>query len=138
MELLKKTDDGVQQFIRYLLVAGFAAVMDTGCLYMLNSKLHINYLHAAAIAFVLGLTTNYLLSVAWVFETSGNFKQEFAIFAVIGVGGLLWTEAILYASVHLANIPVMPSKLIAMALVLIWNFGMRKKFVFRIRDQATD
>lgn len=128
--LVRKPQGTVPQFIRYVFVGGVAAAVDSGSLYLLHSQLAVHFLVAAAIGFLLGLLINYLISIAWVFESTGNLKQEFALFAMIGVGGLGWTELIMWTSVKIAHFPVMAAKLIALALVLVWNFGMRKKFVF--------
>lgn len=118
------------QFIRYLFVGGFAAGLDAGCLYGLHHGLEIHYLVAAGVGFFLGLVANYLLSILWIFESSGNLRQEFPLFAAIGLGGLVWTELILWLVVTWFQAPLMVAKAIALFLVLIWNFGMRKKFVF--------
>ncbi len=128
--LFKKTQNTAVQFFRYLFVGGFAAVVDTGFLYVLHSYIGMNHLVAAAIAFIAGLLTNYLISIAWVFQSTGKWKEEFFLFAIIGVGGLGWTELILWSSVKYAHLPVMAAKFIALFLVLIWNFGMRKWLVF--------
>jgi putative flippase GtrA len=118
------------QFVRYAFVGGVAAVADTGCLYMLHQGLRINHLVAAAVGFLLGLLVNYLFSIAWVFESRGRRGRELFLFGLIGVGGLLWTEVILWIGVNLAHAPVMLGKLCSLVLVLIWNFGMRRTFVF--------
>jgi putative flippase GtrA len=131
--LIRKTQNTWLQFIRYLFVGGFAAVVDTACLYLLYAHLGVNHLVAAAIGFILGLITNYLISIAWVFESTGKVKTEFALFSMIGISGLGWTELIMWASVDLAHTSVMLAKVISLFLVLIWNFGMRKKFVFATR-----
>lgn len=127
---MRKTRNSFLQFVRYALVGGFAALIDSACLFLLYARLGVNHLIAAATGFLVGLLINYAISIAWVFETTGRFKQEFTLFSVIGVGGLLWTELILWLSVDRAHIPVMPAKALALFLVLLWNFGMRKKFVF--------
>jgi putative flippase GtrA len=132
-----KTQNTLHQFVRYIFVGGIAAVVDTGCLYILYYEFGLNHLIAAAVGFVIGLLVNYLISIVWVFETTGNFKQEFTLFAMIGVGGLLWTELTLWLSVNLGHLPVMGAKVLALCLVLIWNFGMRKKFVFASEISST-
>ncbi len=55
------------QFLSYSLVGGLAFVVDYGSLWLLTEKCHLYYLISAAIAFLLGLTVNYLLSTTWVF-----------------------------------------------------------------------
>lgn len=128
--ILNKTQNTYYQFIRYIFVGGLAASVDTGSLYVLNSYFEVNYLTAAVIGFLLGLIINYIISILWVFESTGKTKEELFLFTIIGVGGLIWTEAILWLSVNLAHTPVMIAKILALIIVLIWNFGMRKKFVF--------
>jgi putative flippase GtrA len=128
--IVGKTQNTFYQFIRYLFVGGFAAAIDTGCLYLLHNHLAVNYLAAAVVGFLLGLLTNYLISIMWIFESTGKTKEEVLLFSMIGVGGLAWTELILWLSVRVAHTPVMIAKGIALIVVLVWNFGMRKKFVF--------
>ena len=136
--IFKKTQNALTQFIRYLFVGGFSAVIDIGCLYILYTFFGVNHLIAAACGFSIGLLTNYLISIAWVFETTGKPKEEFFLFSLIGLGGLGWTELILWFAVDLAHTSVMVAKLTALILVLIWNFGMRKKFVFIRTPKSVD
>ncbi|MDP1883966.1 MAG: GtrA family protein [Candidatus Moranbacteria bacterium] len=125
-----KVPKSVQQFVRYLFAGGTATVADMTSLFLLTHFLHINYLVAAAIGFVIGVTTNYLMNIALVFESTGKIKREFSLFAMVGIGGLLWTELILWILVDKFGIYLMVSKAVAVVLVLNWNFFMRKKFVF--------
>lgn len=129
--IIKKTDDTFIQFFRYVFVGLISTIIDMGSLFILSEILGINYLLSAAIAFVFGLTSNYLLSILWVFESTKNIKKEFSLFAIIGIGGLIWTEIILWALVDKIGYSVMLSKALSVILVLFWNFGMRKKFVFK-------
>jgi putative flippase GtrA len=119
-----------KQFIRYIGVAGLAALFDTACLYSLNRFFGVRPWIAGAFGFLVGLTANYRLSRAWVFESTGRPRQEFTLFALIGIGGLLWTELILWFTITLAHVSLLFSKATALVLVLVWNFGMRKRFVF--------
>jgi len=67
--LLKNpTDNTGIQLVRYTLVGGVAFLVDFGLLFMLTEYAGMHYLAAAAVAFLGGLTTNYALSVSWVFS----------------------------------------------------------------------
>jgi putative flippase GtrA len=125
-----KTQSTSLQFFRYIFVGGLAAAFDAGTLYILSVRFGVNHLVAAAFGFFLGLLVNYVISIAWVFESRGRYRQEIILFALIGAGGLILTEIIMWAAVDMARTPVMLGKIIALLLVLIWNFGMRKKLVF--------
>jgi len=127
---LEKNQDTRIQFLRYIFVGGVATIVDMGSLYIFTSIIGLNYLISAAIAFILGVTTNYLLCVAWIFESTGRVKREIILFAVIGIGGLILNEVIIWLLVEEGKLYYMLAKAVAVVIVLGWNFGMRKKYVF--------
>ncbi|MEE9190982.1 MAG: GtrA family protein, partial [Candidatus Neomarinimicrobiota bacterium] len=92
--LVNNTDDTLIQLFRYTFVGGVAFIFDFGSLFILTEYFKIYYLVSAAIAFIIGLTINYLLSITWVFfKHSIKSKHfEFFIFAFIGVIGLALNE----------------------------------------------
>jgi len=126
----RKVNKGLLQFFRYLICGGIATLTDIIILFVLTHFLHINYLVAAAGAFITGIIVNYNLNTILVFKSSGEIKKEFPLFAMIGIGGLVWTEIILWILVDKLKIYVMIAKAVSIILVLNWNFFMRKKFVF--------
>ncbi len=128
--LVQKTDAISIQFFRYLFVGGGAALINLVSLYVLTSKLGVYYLLSAAIAFILGIVTNYVLSIAWVFRSTGQVKKEIVLFLLIGITGLFLNEAIMYMLVSVLTLFYLGAWLIATAAIMIWNFGMRRKFVF--------
>jgi len=125
-----KVHKDIHQFIRYLFAGGTATVADMTSLFILNNFFHINHLVAAAIGFTIGVITNYSMNIALVFKSTGKIKKEFSLFVIIGLGGLLWTELILWILVDNFGLYLMFAKVVAVGLVLFWNFFMRKKFVF--------
>ena len=120
------------QFLRYLVVGGVAFVVDFSILVLLTEVLAVHYLGSAAIAFCAGLATNYLLCITWVFDTRSlsSKKTEFAIFATVGVIGLAWNELLMYSGTDLIGLDYRLSKVGAVAIVLLWNFGVRKLILF--------
>ncbi len=123
----------VIQFLRYVVVGGIAFLFDFGFLYLFTGIMNIHYLVSAALAFLIGLTVNYLLSIFWVFDkrTMENQMAEFLIFAVIGLVGLGLNEGFLWFFTGFIGLYFMYSKLISTFFVLIWNFSARKLFLFR-------
>lgn len=126
----ERTEDTKIQFFRYIFVGVVATIIDMGSLYVFTSMVGIHYLISAAIAFVFGVMANYLMSIVWVFKTTGNFKREITLFVIIGLGGLILNEIIIWLLVEKVSLYYMIAKAIAVVIVLVWNFGMRKKFVF--------
>jgi putative flippase GtrA len=123
------------QALRYLLVGGVAFIVDFSALVFLAEFAGFSPLVAAAIAFIFGMVTNYLLSVRWVF-VSRSVNQplvEFVVFVLIGLFGLGWSELLLYLGDAHFGIDYRISKLLSAVFVLCWNFGVRKVLLFRDR-----
>lgn len=120
------------QLLRYGFVGGVAFVADYGSLFVLTHYAGLHYLWSAAIAFIIGLTVNYLLSISWVFNKNRSAKPwvEFLVFALIGVIGLGLNELIMYVATGLIAIHYMLSKLISTGIVFCWNFFARKFIIF--------
>ena len=127
----EKTTNTFIQFFRYIFVGGFAFLADAFTLWLCEKFVH--YMIAAAIAFIVGLAANYVLSVCFVFSESekvSNKVKEFIVYAVIGIIGLLLTEAIMYLCTDVIGMYFLLSKIIAAVIVLVWNFVARKKILY--------
>ena len=131
--LREKPDSLVGQLFRYAIVGGISFVVDYGSLWLLTEKAGLPYLWSAALAFILGLICNYLLSTAWVFGESRikNAWGEFLAFAIIGVIGLGLNELIMYACTDGLGFHYMLSKIVSTGIVFFWNFLARRFLVFK-------
>ncbi|MFK7931245.1 MAG: GtrA family protein [Myxococcota bacterium] len=131
--LLSRTDHLWTQLARYVVVGGLAFVVDFGAMIALTELAGIPYLGSAAIAFLLGLITNYVLSIGWVFNRRAVDKPwaEFALFTTIGVFGLVFNEGILWALTGGLGVWYPVSKIVSTAVVFGWNFTARKVLLFR-------
>lgn len=137
LKRLLTSQETLFQLIRYGFVGGVAFVADYCSLYAFTEWCGIQYLVSAALAFVIGLTVNYILSNLIVFTTHRltNRWLEFAVFAIIGVIGLGLNELIMYCATDMLGLHYMISKLISTALVFFWNFFARKLTLFYKQSQ---
>lgn len=121
------------QLFRYVFVGGGAFIVDYFTLWLLADVVYVHYLLSAAVAFILGLIVNYLLSVRWVFNNGrlDNVWAEFFVFALIGIVGLGFNELIIYLCTGVLGIWIMLSKIISTGIVFLWNFFARKYILFR-------
>jgi putative flippase GtrA len=125
------------QLFRYAIVGGLAFVVDFVALAVLVRFAGLHYLTSAALAFILGLVTNYTISVLWVFDRRSVKSPliEFAIFALLGVLGLGLTEVVLYTLTGLLGVHVLVSKVVATGATFVWNFGSRKVILFSLAPE---
>jgi putative flippase GtrA len=132
--LVGETGNVFVQLIRYTIVGALAFVVDFGALFVFTEYAGLHYLVSAALAFGLGVTTNYCLSVLWVFDkrTVGNAGIEFLIFALLGIMGLGINELLLFTLTEFAGLHYLGSKVVATGLTYVWNFVSRKVLLFTI------
>ncbi|TBR14096.1 GtrA family protein [Rugosibacter aromaticivorans] len=121
-----------RQFVRYLGVGGLSFAVDFAFLYYLTEYVGIHYLISASLAFCVGLTTNYLLCLAWVFDfrRMPNRWHEFMVFSAIGFIGLLLNNLLLWLLTEHAGLYYLLSKIIATAAILFFNFSLRRWLLF--------
>lgn len=96
-------------------------------------RLGMTYHAAAAAGFMVGLALIYALSTRWAFgqrRLAHAPAREFAAFTVIGLLGLLLTEAFLTVLISRLSVPPALSKLLTAAGVFVFNFGVRKLVLF--------
>ncbi|HOI39168.1 MAG TPA: GtrA family protein [Methanobacterium sp.] len=134
IELLKNPTNSTRiQFLRYVFVGGAAFIVDFFSLFLLTDYFGIYYIISAALAFSLGLVTNYLLSIKWVFNQRNidNKTIEFSLFAFIGIIGLGLNEIFIWFFTSKLGIYYMISKIITAIIILFWNFFARKLTLFQ-------
>jgi len=88
------------------------------------------YLLFAFVAYMFGLTWNHSLCLLWVFESKHARWKELTMIFAIAMGGLFWTELLLWIGVASFGGDPFFTKFFVLFIVLVWNFGMRKVFVF--------
>ncbi len=133
--LSEKIDDlinhqSLKDFVKYIAVGGIAFMADYAVLYSCLS-VHLHYLIATFLGFLTGLTLNYLLCLKWIWKGSkATTLKDILVFTTIGVMGLGITALLMWLSVDILNIDARIAKIYTAALVLLWNFSLRKIFVF--------
>ncbi|MCX7747723.1 MAG: GtrA family protein [Clostridia bacterium] len=135
-------DHTLGQFLRYLIIGGLAAVVDISLFNIGVYLFHIHHILSNIISFTAGLTINYFLSRDWVFNKKQHQAgRDFALFALTGIIGVILSTLILFILVDLRilydllfflneDLIKATAKIIAVFLVLFWNFFARKKIVF--------
>ena len=121
------------QFVRYVLIAGVAFIVDFLVFTLCFSIFGLHYLVAAAFGFTIGLVLNYVICIYWVFG-QGRLESrwiEFTFYAVLGVLGLGLTALIMYLTVEYLLFNELAARLFAAAIVLVVNFVARKVLLFQ-------
>ena len=134
------------EFLRYAVVGGISAVIDMGVnfamlFYVLGGTKDDTLLVALSVAagFIVGLTSNYILSNVFVFRSAeqrekGVGVKAFLIFAAVGLSGFVLTEILTLVGAQLigeGGFWYLVLTVFVKGIVQFWNYAGRKIFVYR-------
>lgn len=131
LKVNSKTEKLLIQIFKFGIVGGIAFIIDYLSLIVCKEVFHLNTLSSAAIAFTISVIYNYIASVKWVFDVNKekNEKTNFIIFIVLSIVGLIITEIIMWLGSDVMGISYLIVKIVATAIVMVFNFITRKMFL---------
>ena len=130
----------IEQMLKFGVVGCSAFLIDTAVFWVLIRMCDINSYVSLALAFVVSLLYNYILSIKWVFAPKrSNSTKTIVVFTVLSLIGLLLTE-VLYGIIinafmnYIHNMNHVDyyeliSKVVASFIVMVYNFVTRKLFL---------
>lgn len=123
----------LDQIARFGVVGIIAFVIDYAVLLFLTEICSIHYLISSAAAFLVSVIFNYILSIAFVFDTDKSQSKltQFTLFSLMSAGGLGINQAMMWLLSDVLPIPYQLSKFAATAVVMVYNFVTRKLFLER-------
>jgi len=119
-------------FWKYCIGGGMSLLIDVGLLYVFTDFLHIHYLISATLSFIIAASYNYTFQKVLTFKNKDqNCLKQFMSFVAIALIGLGLNIILLKIQVEWFGIWYILAKIIAAAIVLIWNFLANKFFTFK-------
>ena len=131
IKVSKKTENLLIQIFKFGIVGGIAFLIDYIVLFCCKEFIGLSVLLSAAIAFTVSVIYNYIASVKWVFDVNKekSAKKNFVIFIILSIIGLIITEIIMWIGSDIMKINYLIVKIIATAIVMVFNFITRKMFL---------
>lgn len=124
----------IEQFLKFGVVGVIAFLIDYGVLMLLSQVIGMDPVISASISFVVSVVFNYVASMHYVFTRRDDIsrRREFTIFVILSAIGLVINEIIMVIGVNVLGdsaLMVTITKLVATAIVMVWNFVSRKKWL---------
>ena len=138
------TDNEYMKIFMYLLVGGSAALLEWGLFFVFFSVLtHVGIfslqtqtvLAATTLAFATSTLYHYFLCNRFVFDSGSRYHKgtEVSLVFLVSAIGLGWNLLLMwiFTSPVLLGLNPMLSKIMASAIVTVWNYLSRKKWIFK-------
>lgn len=126
------TNNKTIKFLCYLFVGASAALLEWGLFYMFTYPLVLPYLLSTTLAFSISTIYHYFASIILVFNSQSQHSKSKELFLVIIVSiiGLILNLIFMSVLVSYFNLVAMYSKVITSFIVFVWNYVLRKKYIF--------
>lgn len=121
----------IVKFLKFCLVGFSGMVVDFGTTWLCKEKFGWNKYVSNSSGFILAATNNYLWNRLWTFQsTNTNIPVEYGKFFLISAIGLGINNLVVYLLHGKLKLNFYLAKIIAVAVVTIWNFAMNYLFTF--------
>ena len=119
------------QIVKFGVAGVVAFFIDFGVLVFLTEVFGIDPVISATVSFTVSVVFNYLASMRYVFSHREGMsrKREFVIFVILSVIGLGINDVMMWAGTAYTAIDYRIIKIVATAVVMVWNFVTRKIFL---------
>ncbi|MFT6827224.1 MAG: putative flippase GtrA [Roseivirga sp.] len=119
------------KFLKFCTVGFSGLAIDFSITYLAKEKLKLNKYVANSLGFTIASTSNYFLNKVWTFnDTNPDAITQFSKYIFIALIGLLLNNLIIYLLVNKKEMTFYWAKLIAIGIVVFWNFIANYNFTF--------
>jgi len=121
------------RFVRFGLVGGVGAVLNTALLFLLVHFSHWAYLPAAAVATEAAILGNFVLNDRWTFQDArgrASWMRRVARYNIVALGGLVVSLVALAALTATLHLHYLVANLIAIGVATLWNYTVNARFTW--------
>ena len=119
------------KFIKFGIVGFVGLVIDFSITWLLKEKLKVNKFIANGFGFITAATVNYFINRIWTFQSKNlDIQTEYFNFIIVSIIGLGINSLVLWFLIKKFNLNFYISKLFAIIITTIWNFGANLLFTF--------
>jgi putative flippase GtrA len=121
----------IERILKFGTVGAISFVIDFGLTYFLKEKLKQNKFIANSTGFIISATINFIINRYWTFHSiQDDMSVQFIKFIAIASFALLLNTVIIYILNTKIRLNFYISKLIAVFIVMFYNYSMNALFTF--------
>ncbi len=120
-----------KDFIKYLIVGGTSFLLDYFIFYIMYKKLGIAEVYSNVTAIFIAFWYNFLLNRIWSFKSKEPFFKQIIYYLSLMLFNMLFYSAFIYIIKERVGIDPIIGKIIAMTMIVAWNFVLYKTVIFK-------
>lgn len=120
-------------FLKFATVGASGSVLSVGITYLFTDIVHFHYMISYAIAFVVSVTSNYLLNSMWTFRQPRSWSAIFR-YAGISLCTLGINEIVVFLLTSLLGLWYIFSVIISIGVAFLVNYTLSRKIVWTSRE----
>ncbi|MBC7943039.1 GtrA family protein [Candidatus Saccharibacteria bacterium] len=119
--------------VRYLLVGGTSALTEYGVFILLASVFSVGVVVANIISFLAGFFYTFIFHYLWTFKGDYEYgaKRQFIAYSTLAAINVVATSILIGVQVDIFHIPAFIAKLACMSLVVVWNYLLLNRVIFK-------
>jgi putative flippase GtrA len=118
---------------RYLISGGIAASVDLGSLYLFVSLMHLWYLLATTLSFILTLVVSFVLQKWWTFKDSStaSLPRQASSYLALSVVNVFVNAGLMYVLVHTLGMQYLVAQFLVIGVIALYGFFLYRYWIFR-------
>ncbi len=121
----------LQQLVRYLVTGVGSFLFEYALFYVFLRWLGLYELVANSVAIFLAFCLNFTINRIWSFESKEPLLKQLLLYISLFAFNMLFSNGFIFAASSWLSISPLISKVLAMCLIVCWNFIIYKKVIFR-------
>lgn len=126
----KRRSSVLTQGKRYIAVGLASALLELVIFLLLYQFAHITATWASPISLLCSTALNFTLSKNWSFKGGSSMMRSFGLYIILLCANSIFTSIATQFLVE-CGLPALFAKLLTMGCVVVWNFFLYRKVVFR-------
>ena len=119
------------QFVKYLVIGGGTYLLELGLYSLFYYQFHLSAPVAKIPANVLAATVNFTLNGTLAFRATGHVMRSVMLYLALYLINLVFQFFAIALLVDQLRVPAFFSNLVTQTCVVLWNFVLYRKVVFR-------
>ena len=122
-----------QRFARYLFFSIFTSLVDIVLFALLLYSIGLNYLASAAVGFIGGAVTGYILNKRYTFNNKyPDIHYQFTLYLIVQLSGLVLVLVLMRIFVEAFGIHAFLARILVAPILAVYNYSGHKFLTFRL------